>query len=56
MADICESYEMAWQAATYWAGVPGWEAAEVAGDFRRLITALEQEALKIADLRVQRRA
>lgn len=56
MAKLCESYEQAWQAALYWAGVPGWDAAEIAADFRRLITALEQEASKIADLRLQRRA
>lgn len=41
MAKLCESYEQAWQAALYWTGVPGWDAAEIAADFRRLITALE---------------
>lgn len=56
MAKLCESYEQAWQAALYWAGVPGWDAADVAADFRRLITALEEEALRIVQLRVQRRA
>ena len=56
MADICESYEQVWQAALYWAGVPGREAAEVAADFRRLITTLEEEALSITELRVQRQA
>ena len=53
MADICESYELVWQAAVYWSGVPGWEAAEVAADFRLLITALEEEALRITELRAK---
>lgn len=46
-ADLCQSYELAWQAVMYWAEVPGRETSEVAADFRRLITAFEQEASQV---------